>query len=516
MRLFRCGALAFFALGCGSNYSVTRIVDGHVEEGRFIEPNAYAAYLRGAIAEAHGDYGVALGEYQNASKIDPADPEIWTRIGEARCLVNPRDLQARVAIREALIRDEDYAPAWEARAACEIARDVDPVDVEMSAARGAELDPKSTRAQTLLASVEDKRDAEAARRRLVALTLVAKEDSAAWMALGNWSASHGDADLEIQAFSRVTAMAPTKWKIVSDACETLSGDGALREARTLAGVLADAQRQLDRNAARASFSIASSPIVARLAVDDAITQKNEDLARARATTGRVPLDEVAGRAALLGETNFARELASELTRADAKNFSAHVVLAAVDSTYSIEGLARSADAQVPAAVVVAAAASPAKISVPTPIEPIFSGDSLVADAAAKISAAGNLDPHLLSSDAEIDAEVRAGKVPQQSKGVDARHRFLACAFQPTGNCEAMAKHFESLHSRDLLVKVALAHLAIRRNAVSVEMASQLVAIAPEDPLAIATAREARSHVSPLIHEQIVTEDPITTPLVKPK
>ncbi|MEO7111834.1 MAG: hypothetical protein ABI183_15435, partial [Polyangiaceae bacterium] len=194
---------ALLVAGCGSTYTVTRVVDGRVEEGRFIEPNAYAAYLRGAIAQAHGDYGAALSEYQVASRIDPADPEIWTRIGEVRCTANPQDLQARFAIREALIRDEDYAPAWEVRASCEIARDVDHVDVEMSAARGAELDPKSTTAQTLLATVEDKRDAGAARKRLVALTLLAKDDAVAWSALAHWASSHGDADLEMQAFSRV-------------------------------------------------------------------------------------------------------------------------------------------------------------------------------------------------------------------------------------------------------------------------------------------------------------------------
>ncbi len=479
-----CGALAFFALGCGSNYSVTRIVDGRIEEGRFIEPNAYAAYLRGAIAEAHADYGVALSEYQLASKIDPSDPEIWTRIGEVRCIVSSHDLQARVAIREALIRDEDYAPAWEARAACEIARDVDHVDVEMSAARGAELDPKSTRAQTLLASVEDKRDADAARKRLVALTLVANEDAVAWTALGNWSASHADAELEIQSFSRVAVIAPTKWKSVADACESLSGDGALREARSLAGVLADAQRRLDRDGARASFSIATSPIVARLAVDDAIAHQQFDLARVRATTGRVSLDEVAGRAALLGEKNFARALATELTHADPNDFAAHVVLAAVDSTYSIEGLVPPADTHVPAAV--ADVASSSKVLSPTLMEPIFPGDSLVADAAAMLAASGNFDPHLLSPDAEVDYEVRSGKTPHASKDLDARHRLLACAFQSTDDCVATAKHFESRGSRDLLVTVALAHLAIRLNASLAErqaIAETLKPFALTDPLA---------------------------------
>jgi tetratricopeptide (TPR) repeat protein len=471
------------------------MVDGRVEEGRFIEPSAYAAYLRGAIAEAHGDFGVALTEYQNASKVDPADPEIWTRIGEVRCKVNPHDLQARVAIREALIRDEDYAPAWEARASCEAARDVDRVDVEMSAARGAELDPKSVRAQTLLASVEEKRDVEAARKRLVALTLSAGDDASAWSALGNWAASHGDTDLEMQAFSRVAMMSPTQWKSVADACETLAGDGSLREARSLAGVLADAQHRLGHQGARAAFSIARSAVASRLAVDDALVQKNGELARARASTGRVPLDEVAGRAALLGEMILARELANELALSDPRDFSANVVLSAIESSHSVDGVAPSADAPTPAAIVVAAAASPSKISIPLPIEPIFPGDSLVADAAAKLAAQGNLDPHLLSGDAEVDAEVRSGKIPQASKGLDARHRFLACAFQtatPPSQCDSMTHHFDRIDSRDLLVNVALAHLAIRRGAQPAELkaiADRLRILGPNDPLAIATLHD---------------------------
>jgi hypothetical protein len=345
----------------------------------------------------------------------------------------------------------------------------------------------------LLASVEEKRDADAARKRLVALTLMAKEDSVAWSALGNWAASHGDSDLEMQAFSRVAVIAPTKWKSVANACESLSGDGALREARSLAGVLADAQRHLDRDNARAAYSIGQSPIAARLAVDDAIAQKNFDLARVRATTAHVPLDEVAGRAALIGEINFARDVAAELTRADANDFSAHVALAAVDPTYSIEGLSNH-DTYVPAAVVIAAAASPSKISVPAPIEPIFSGDSLVADAAAKLAAYGNLDPHSLSGDAEVDADVRSGKIPQLSKGADARHRFLTCAFQNSASnaCDAMAHHFQQLESRDVLINVALAHLAIRRGAPTSELqalAEKLNPLGPGDPLVITTIRE---------------------------
>ena len=214
MRNIKIGLVAIAAVvaGCGGHYTVTRVVDGRVYEGRFIEPDAYSSYLRGAIAEGRGEYRTALAEYENAAKLDDEDPEIWTRIADVRCKMNPRDIEAQYAVTRALLRDEEYGPAWVVRVSCEIARGVDRVQIEQAAMRGAEVDPRSTKSQVLLARVEDSRSAAEARNRLIALTVAAGDDAEAWLALASWAESHGDADLETSSFSRVAELAPTKWR----------------------------------------------------------------------------------------------------------------------------------------------------------------------------------------------------------------------------------------------------------------------------------------------------------------
>ncbi|HEX7664455.1 MAG TPA: hypothetical protein VF407_08095, partial [Polyangiaceae bacterium] len=390
-----------FVSGCGVNYTVTRMTDGRTQEGRFIAPDAYSSYLRGAIAQARGDLKVAVAEYENAAKEDDADPEIWTRIAEVRCKIDPNDMQARYAIRRALLRDEDYGPAWVVRASCEIARGVDRVDVEKSAARAAEVDPTSTKAQAVLATVEDSRSAEAARARLVALTLAAGDDPEAWLALATWGEGHADADLQATALSRVAALSPTRWDQVAAAVVRLAGDGALRSARSIAGALADAQRRVGAHDAAERFTIAKAPLVARLAVDDAITNGDEAAARSRSTTGRVSLEEVAARAALLGQSAIAKNLVLAVSQSDPSNAIAKAALGALDPAIT----ARLApDDHAPAAVAIAyAVLHPNEAPAADPIVP---GDGLVEDRAALLVARGALARAALSADAAIEADVR--------------------------------------------------------------------------------------------------------------
>ena len=107
---------AWLAMGaacsaCAGAPDVTRIVDGHVLEGPFVEPEAYAAFLRGAIAEERGDLPSALREYEAILSVDDDNPEIWTRIGAVRCRTDPRDAEGARAIDRALALDPDYAAA---------------------------------------------------------------------------------------------------------------------------------------------------------------------------------------------------------------------------------------------------------------------------------------------------------------------------------------------------------------------------------------------------------------------
>ncbi|MEO8874507.1 MAG: hypothetical protein ABI461_02880, partial [Polyangiaceae bacterium] len=269
--------------------------------------------------------------------------------------------------------------------------------------------------------------------------------------------------------------------------------------RSLAGDLADAESKMARANARSSFSIDHAPLVGRLAVDDALFEGDPDLARSRASTGRISLDEVSARAALIGRPTIARDLADEVERSDPKNFGANAALAAVDLSRSLTS-APGARAPIPAAIYFAFALSHPPLDVT--IEPIFDGDSLVSEAAAKLAASGRVDQKMLSGEAEIEAAVRSGNIPQLSKGADARHRFLDCAFHPAGGqsgCDSLVRHFSALGSRDLLVNVALAHLAIERGSSASELhdlENKLRLLGPNDPLAIAMERALAAHAKP--------------------
>src|SRR3954464_11392997 len=84
-------AASMLALACGSEPRVARVYDGHLVEGRYVSPDAYAAFLRGALAEESGDLKGAVAAYSQALDEDEDDPEIASRIGEARCKLDPKD-----------------------------------------------------------------------------------------------------------------------------------------------------------------------------------------------------------------------------------------------------------------------------------------------------------------------------------------------------------------------------------------------------------------------------------------
>ncbi len=79
-------SVLFYALaGCAGRPQVTRVYDGHIVRGRYISPEAYAAFMRGILAEESGDYRMASVEFETATREDPRDPEVWLRLGAARC-----------------------------------------------------------------------------------------------------------------------------------------------------------------------------------------------------------------------------------------------------------------------------------------------------------------------------------------------------------------------------------------------------------------------------------------------
>ncbi|MEO6419631.1 MAG: hypothetical protein ABIP39_09510, partial [Polyangiaceae bacterium] len=300
MRRLALVALVLTPMAC-AKYQVTRVVDGQITHGEYIEPEAYAAFLRGAMAEEAHDYRGALVAYEEAARIDGENPEIWTRVSSVRCAINPHDSGARWASARAVALDADYAPAWAARAKCDLARGEDRVSAERDALRAADEEPMAVAPQAELSLLEAQhpRSSEMGRNRLIALTLTHGSSAVAWDALASWAKGHGDALLRARAYGEVARHAPLRRAALAEEVKLLAGEGQLPAARMLAGALVDAPGTGDRSSGGVGTPPAAVPLVARLAVDEAILAGNVDRVRRRATAAHLALDEVGGRALLL-------------------------------------------------------------------------------------------------------------------------------------------------------------------------------------------------------------------------
>jgi tetratricopeptide (TPR) repeat protein len=122
LRLVSAALAISWCVSCtsGSN-GVTRMADGVRYEGRFINPEAYAAYLLGVEHEAGGNFNEALRAYLEAHTEDPDSPEIWARIGAVRCFSSaPKagPAAARAAFERGLQLDPAYAGNYLERARC--------------------------------------------------------------------------------------------------------------------------------------------------------------------------------------------------------------------------------------------------------------------------------------------------------------------------------------------------------------------------------------------------------------
>jgi len=105
--------------------------------GDYIEPEAYAAYTRGAYYEARGEWAAAERAYQQALESDESSPDIRTRLGAIACRA---DLEQALEHFEQALASEEYAPAWAERSRCLHAHQKP--DAALTAARRAvQLDP---------------------------------------------------------------------------------------------------------------------------------------------------------------------------------------------------------------------------------------------------------------------------------------------------------------------------------------------------------------------------------------
>ncbi len=316
---------SFGVLGCGGgNGRVVRVVDGRVVDGRFVEPEAYALFLRGAIAESNGALDEAVLAYEAVSRVDNGDPEVFARIARARCAREDRDPVARVALERAFALDADYGPAWAAAAACGSG--------EGPRERAARAEPRDVGIQVSFARALEQSSsgrANAVRERLLALTLEQPESSEALSALVSWADTHDDLDLLVLALGEALTRAPHLDATVAHAVVNLAGEGQTARARRVAAALLDT---------RARGGHAGSPIdevsltaVGRLAVDEAAERDDRAALERRSVAAHMTSAEAAARAALFGRSDLARGLALDTLRADPNDSGARMVLASVSS-----------------------------------------------------------------------------------------------------------------------------------------------------------------------------------------
>lgn len=153
--------LSLCVAGCGlTQGTVTRVSNGVAVEGRYVPPEAYAAYAKGAYLEARGQDAAALGEYGLALDYDSDAPEILARVGAVQCRLSKRSGDgwahaARRSFARALAVDPEASSAWLERARC-AERGGNLEDALAFAQRAALLDPSSESAALLVVDCAEK------------------------------------------------------------------------------------------------------------------------------------------------------------------------------------------------------------------------------------------------------------------------------------------------------------------------------------------------------------------------
>ncbi len=189
----------FVAAGCAPPV-VLRSAGGELLLGRFIAPQAYEAYARGALAEAEGRLPFAAAAYHRAAQIDPDGPEAWTRLGAVLCKQEQADA-AEEAFNRAENADPGYAPLRRERGRCLLSTGqtsaalaeadkalvLDPDDEETTLLRADVLEKSGDAAQAvrelfarLVAGPKRKRLA----KRLLELAEATRDEAAAHLARG--------------------------------------------------------------------------------------------------------------------------------------------------------------------------------------------------------------------------------------------------------------------------------------------------------------------------------------------
>lgn len=319
---------ALLAVGCRSSAPVARVYDGRIVPGRYVPPDAYAWFLRGVIAEENADLAGAAHAYEEALAAGEADPLVLARLGAVRCRQNPKGQGLPVELHQALALDSTYALAHTEASRCAASRG-DLREASASADEALAEDPfnVTTSARRVRADGDGGLDARA---RATATTLLFAERAPAWDALRAWGDAHRDPVLVARGLIGLLRTAPQRSSEVGDGASALAVAGHVTLATDVAVALADAP-------AESGVLLAQRPVIARLAVDEALMRRDEAAARRRATRARVGLGELAGRAAFLGAEEIARRIAGELVAADPGASAARMVLAALGDDTALAG-----------------------------------------------------------------------------------------------------------------------------------------------------------------------------------
>ncbi len=480
----RLGPLLSLLLACGgAGPSVTRVVDGRPVEGRFVPPVAYELFLRGAIAEETGQSDLAIKAFAQAARIDGDDALVWTRLAQALCRKDPHDAMVQSAIDQALAIDPDFGPALALSTTCGNGDD----DAARRAIRAEPVDvPLAVSMQRRFSSDDD------ARQRLTALAL-ATPTPAAWAALYEWGDAHADDALSSWAALRLARSAAWTTKLSLHAL-ALAGDGALVSARTLSGALVDGEGRV------------TDPLVARLAIDDALSRADRAATTRRASRCQVSLTEVAARALVLGDVTSAVALASLVVGADPDDVSARMVLAAAgERTQDLASVkralagAKSSPPEASASLVFARALArsgdqdQARAFVP---HGLLGTDALLVPLAVELAARAGVDAPDLPEEARIELALRNDDraTLRSLTGGDRRHRLAALAWmspKPATETKALALALGQRAPDDPLVRASILHLLAANepsaSAPTIAVALELLRLGPIDPIAVASS-----------------------------
>ncbi len=416
------------ACACGAgNSRVTRVVDGRTVEGRFIAPEAYALFLRGAIAESGGVLEEAIRAYEAVASVDDDDAEVFARIARVRCARDPHDPRAKAALEHAFALDSDYGPAWSAAATCGL----DSVGALGLAAR---FEPRDASVQVAYARALERSSSanvSAARATLLELSLEQPTSSEAMSALSSWADAHDDLDLLVLSLVESSRRVPRLDDSVARTALALAREGQLVRARRVAAALLDARARRDRGGPPLDEATRAS--LGRLAIDEAVAHDDEDALRRRADVARLPLAEAAARAALAARYPLARSVAEATLRADPSDVGARMVLVATDA--SPRSVTAQAQRTAPAIACGLLASSLLRTAGPAatrsallaaPCDPIPRDDAEALSLYADLAARDAFDENALPTEARIELAWRRREPLRVAlENLDPRHELLA-------------------------------------------------------------------------------------------